>query len=190
MSDTTYDTVAKEADEVWRGDWIQTFRRKSFYPANPIVDDIDIEDIAHALSMQCRFAGHTPRFYSVAEHSVHVSRHCPLELRLWGLLHDATEAYLVDVPRPLKPMLKGYVEIENNLMQAVIKRFDLLPAEHMPPAVKAIDNRILFDERAQLMGGPVKPWNFDMEPLGIEIRGWSPEIAEMQFLDAFDRLTQ
>lgn len=179
-----------ETNEVWRGGWIQTFKRKQFFPAEPRVEDIDIEDIAHALSMQCRFAGHTRRFYSVAEHSVHVSRHCPQELRLWGLMHDATEAYLVDVPRPIKPMLKGYVEIENNLMQFVIKKFGLVPAEHMPPAVKEIDNRIMFDERNQLMGAPVGTWDFEVEPLGVEIRSWPPELAEMQFLDAFDRLTQ
>ena len=70
--------------------------------AGPNPDDIRIEDIAHALSNQCRFAGHAREFYSVAEHSVHVSQLCLPEHALWGLLHDASEAYLVDLPRPLK----------------------------------------------------------------------------------------
>ena len=84
------------------GDWIQTMSGVIFYPLDPRPEEIRIEDIAHALSHQCRFAGHCREFYSVAEHSVRVSRELPQEFMLWGLLHDASEAYLVDLPRPIK----------------------------------------------------------------------------------------
>src|SRR5690606_5290032 len=80
------------------GDWMQTFTGRAVYPLDLRPDDIDIQDIAHALSMQCRYAGHTRQFYSVAEHSVHVARWCRQygpAAALEGLLHDATEAYLV-----------------------------------------------------------------------------------------------
>src|ERR1017187_10636100 len=77
---------------------ITTFSGIHFWPLLPNPADIRIEDIAHALSNQCRFAGHAREFYSVAEHSVRVSQLCPPEDALWGLLHDASEAYLTDVP--------------------------------------------------------------------------------------------
>ena len=85
--------------------WVQTVTGKAFYPLKPDPSLISIEDIAWALSMQCRFAGHVLHFYSVAEHCVYISNSVPMEDALWGLLHDATEAYLTDVPRPLKPLM-------------------------------------------------------------------------------------
>src|ERR1039457_118422 len=84
--------------------FIGTFSGLRFWPLDPNPEKILIDDIAHALAHQCRFGGHASRFYSVAEHSVHVSRLCPPEDALWGLLHDASEAYLVDLPRPLKQL--------------------------------------------------------------------------------------
>ena len=82
--------------------FIGTFSGLRFWPLAPNLEKILVEDIAHALAHQCRFGGHASRFYSVAEHSVHVSQLCLPEHALWGLLHDASEAYLVDLPRPLK----------------------------------------------------------------------------------------
>lgn len=67
-----------------RGDWIQTFTGRRFWPLDPRPEDVCIEDIAHALSLKCRFGGHCTRFYSVAEHSVHVSNYVPAEFALWG----------------------------------------------------------------------------------------------------------
>jgi uncharacterized protein len=97
------------------GDWIQTYTGKQFWPLSPLPEDIVIEDIAHALSMQCRFGGHVRTFYSVAQHSVHVSLLVEPQYALWGLLHDAAEAYLVDLPRPIKKFSEMgllYQEIE------------------------------------------------------------------------------
>jgi hypothetical protein len=85
-----------------KGDWMQTYTGRQFWPIDPRADEIDIVDIAHALSQQCRFAGHCKSFYSVATHSWHTSNVCNSENALWGLLHDAAEAYLVDLPTPIK----------------------------------------------------------------------------------------
>src|SRR5208282_6622849 len=82
--------------------WIRTFSGGRFYVLEPRVEDVRIEDIAHALSMQCRFTGHVREFYSVAEHSVWVSRYSHREDALWGLLHDASESYIGDMSTPLK----------------------------------------------------------------------------------------
>lgn len=172
------------------GDWIQTFTGKQFWPTNPRIIDIDIRDIAHALSMMCRYNGHCQRFYSVAEHCVHVSDHCLPEYRLWGLLHDASEAYLCDIPRPIKPALTNYLQLEAQLMDAVIQRFGLEPTLPMPPSVKDIDTRILFDERDQNMLKPPKDWTDEgSKRLGVKIGNWPPHVAETMFLRAFYDLT-
>lgn len=91
-----------------KGDWIQTYTGRQFWPLDPKPEEVCIEDIAHALSQQCRYAGHTIRFYSVAQHSVEIALRVPRAAALWGLLHDAAEAYLVDLPRPVKYLMPAY----------------------------------------------------------------------------------
>jgi sialic acid synthase SpsE len=98
------------------------FLKKGLYKKRG--EKITIEDIAHALSNQCRFSGHVERFYSVAQHSVLVASFS--KNKLAGLLHDASEAYLVDVPRPIKPEFPAYAEIEKNIMQVIAKKYDLI----------------------------------------------------------------
>src|SRR5690606_28894528 len=90
---------------------------------NPNPDLIDINDIAHSLSMQCRFGGHTKVFYSVAQHSVECAKRVSPEFQLAALLHDASEAFLLDIPSPIKHRLTNYKEIENTLMQVIAKKF-------------------------------------------------------------------
>lgn len=169
------------------GDWMQTYSGKQFWPMDPRPEEIDIEDIAHALSMQCRYAGHCLRFYSVAEHCVHLSRQVSAENALWALLHDASEAYLVDVPRPVKPYLTGYHRAEGAVMSAVCARFDLPLG--MPAQVNEYDTRILSDEFQQNMATPSAPLLGVGQSLGVELRFWPPEIAKLKFLNRFESLT-
>jgi hypothetical protein len=176
--------IKDEYDIGRQGAWITTFTGKQFWPLDPLADDIDIRDIARSLSMQCRFIGHSKGFYSVAEHSLHIAGWLTPEFALWGLLHDAAEAYLGDLARPIKPYLTGYVEAEAKIMKAIVQRFNLDPIE-APKEVKEADNRIVFDERAALLAPPPEPWNFELEPLGVQIKCLSPEIAEREFLRNF-----
>jgi hypothetical protein len=97
------------------GDFMQTYTGRQYWPMDPRPHEVYIEDIAHSLSLQCRYAGHCIKFYSVAEHSVLIARHLAAtrapEVAFAGLLHDAPEAYCVDIPRPLKPYLTNYKAI-------------------------------------------------------------------------------
>jgi hypothetical protein len=168
------------------GDWIQTASGRKFWPMDPSVHDVEIGDIAHALSMLCRFGGHCLRFYSVAEHSVLLSRAAPRPHKLWALLHDASEAYLVDVPRPIKPSLGGYKEAELAIARVIAARFHL----HLgaPDIVKRLDKAILLDERAQNMTPTNEVWVGADAPLGVTLQFWSPDRARREFLDEFERL--
>jgi uncharacterized protein len=168
-------------------DWINTYTGRKFWPVEPYPDEIDIRDIAHALSMQCRFTGHSRVFYSVAQHCIHVSEHCDEADRLWGLLHDAAEAYLVDLARPVKhqPALKPYRDAEHKIMAAVVKRFDLTPEQ--PESVTIADHRMLTTEAQQLMNQHPDwlEWSDLGEPYPTTIRPMSPADAEAVFLGYF-----
>lgn len=175
-------------------DWIQTYhRKKPFWPLRPRVEDVDIIDIAHSLSQQCRYGGHTRRFYSVAEHSVLVSRAVSPENALWGLLHDATEAYLVDLPRPIKHLLPDYIAAENKLQKVIAQHFNL--PEEIPEEVHHIDKWILTNERQALMG-PTEPYEYLYDPNqwskipNVVIEGWRPNKAKKLFLERFKELTK
>lgn len=168
--------------------WIQTYSGRRFNPTNPNPDAIVIQDIAHALSMQCRFTGHTKKFYSVAQHSVLVSYICDSGDALWGLLHDASEAYLVDVPRPLKRSGKfdSYLEFEAQMQEAICKRFGLPFKE--PPSVKKADTQLLATEARDLMS-PLHPdWIQRVDPLPFLIEAWDHQKAKDMFMKRFFEL--
>jgi 5'-deoxynucleotidase YfbR-like HD superfamily hydrolase len=169
--------------------WIQTYSGRRFTPTNPNPDAIVIQDIAHALSMQCRFSGHVKEFYSVAQHSVLVSYICNFEDALWGLMHDATEAYLVDVPRPLKRSGKfdAYLDFEHKMQLAVCKRFGL--PEQEPPSVKRADTILLATEARDLMSPLRTDWTQPVEPLPFKIDPLGPRQAKDLFMKRFFELT-
>lgn len=173
--------------ELRNGDWMQTISGGQFWPIDPRPGDVRIEDIAHALSMMCRFGGHCARFYSVAEHSVLVSRAVPPADALWGLLHDAAEAYVADIVRPAKRFIRGYSEVEDRIMAAICEAFGL-PLD-MPPEVKRADNAVLADEAAQIMGPAPATWTLPEPPSGAVIVGLSPAEARAAFLARFNELT-
>lgn len=213
MSDTVYERNGKWywADETWdehgpvetreiavyhqsnyiRGmlegqPWMTTNSGRPFFPGNPMPHDFDIRDIAHALANNCRFGGHSRVHYSVAQHSVLVSQVVPPEDALWGLLHDASEAYIIDLPSPVKrlPQLAGYMEIEAKVMAAVCERFGL-PKE-MPASVKEADFRVYLTEDRDIhwnRHGPdkLKPYDFTVVPM-------SHGEAKAAFLERFVEL--
>ncbi len=173
-----------------RGDWIQTYTGRAFWPLDSLPEDVCIEDIAHALAHQCRYGGHTSRFYSVAEHSVLVSLAVPPGDALWGLLHDAAEAYCVDIPAPLKRYLPEYRDVENRVLAAVCQQFGLSPV--MPESVRDVDARIVHNERATLMRTD-REWNLPGDPValpdGIKVVGYSPRVARFLLAKRFTELT-
>jgi uncharacterized protein len=176
---------------VTRGDWMQTYTGRAFYPMAPEIDDIDPIDVAHALSLICRYGGHVKRFYSVAEHCVLMSHAVAPEHALWALLHDATEAYLSDMIRPIKQAMPEYRAAEWRMQLAIVGRFNL-PTLEPPDEVKEADNRILHDERRALMKTPPLPWgSLDGIPaLGVHIAAWWPAEAEREYLHRLDALTK
>lgn len=175
---------------VRQGDFMQTFSGRKFWSMDPRPEDVSIEDIAHALSLQCRFAGHVYKFYSVAEHSVLMAwwlyRHAGAQTALAGLLHDASEAYLVDVPRPVKPFLAGYKDAEAKVQAVIMHKYGLPP--ELPRAVKEADDRIIGDELANLK--PMEWHGRYRNPLGVRLQYWEPPRAEEKFLSAFRALSE
>lgn len=172
--------------------WIQTFTGRRFHPLTPRAEDVCIEDIAHALANQCRFSGHVRHFYSVAQHSVLVSDNCPPEDRLWGLLHDAAEAYLVDLPRPVKQGLRAnhimlFDNLESSIMSCVCARFQLPHTQ--PESVDKADVLLLATEARDLMAPLAEGWTHTPENgyavLSKKIKPMNPVDAEHYFLKRF-----
>jgi hypothetical protein len=169
--------------------WIQTFTGRQFWPLAPRAEDVCIEDIAHALAMKCRYTGHCTRFYSVAQHSVLASQIVPSNDALWALLHDATEAYLPDVARPVKQEWPEFREWEDRLCAVIAEKFGL--SMPMPDSIKHADLIMLRTERRDLMVTPPRAWRTDelAQPMVDHIfpLSWVP--AESLFLRRFGELT-
>lgn len=169
-----------------RGIFLSLASGRPFYPEDPRVEDFTIEDIAHGLSNLCRYGGHCSDFYSVAQHSVLVSHHVHPENALWGLLHDASEGLgLVDLPRPVKALLPDYHRLEKKVMAVIAKKFSLTPS--VPSEVKEVDEIVLATEKRDLMP-PGLDWGPLPDPLPEEIVPYTPQEAEMEFLDRFYEL--
>lgn len=165
--------------------WIQTYTGRKFSPLAPRPLDVSLMDIAHALSNICRFTGHSREFYSVAQHSVFVARliqtRC-FKTKLWALLHDASEAYLCDVAKPVKPLLRGYAEAEERVMRVVAQRFDL--PWPRPEEVHVADMKMLATEFRDLMGPAPEDLELEEKPVsGFTIDPLPPKEAKEMFLD-------
>ncbi|TXH55569.1 MAG: phosphohydrolase [Desulfurellales bacterium] len=180
-----------------KGDWIQTFTGGRFWPLDPRAEEIHLEDVAHALSQLCRFTGHTRAFYSVAQHSVMVSRMLGRrEDQRWGLLHDAAEAYLGDQARPIKGLLYlgggtrllRFHLVEERVLGCVAERFGL-PGS-MPGTVRLADRQALRAEAEALMGPAAQEWACKLPEYlpRVTIEPWGPERAKREFLARFDEL--
>lgn len=135
-------------------DVLQTYTGKVLKPLESSPGDFDIRDIAWSLAMQCRYNGHTNLFYSVATHCILVSWHCPVGLKRDGLLHDASEAYLSDLPSPMKARMPEYRKLELQVEEAIAQEFNL--TWPMAPAVKAADDKVFQLECSLVMGGEIE----------------------------------
>lgn len=190
------------------GDYIETYTGIKFYPLDPRPEEICIEDIAHSLSLQCRFNGHCDFFYSVAEHSVRCTeeyiRRCDVSnanpyafMRM--LLHDSAESFLSDVSAPIKPYLKGYQDIENKLLNIIYKKFgvneipkqDTLfePGINPDKLLKKVDLILLSTEAASL-GMNVSEWGLPYPPLKEQIIPWNSRSAKEKFMNDFKKFQE
>lgn len=173
-----------------RGDgWFVTSSGNKFFPLSPKPEEIHIKDIAFALSNICRFGGHV-EFYSVAEHCCHVHDACPPALKFLGLMHDATEAFIGDMVRPLRHQMDRYRQLEEDLWLVIADRFGL---PHDTSPVKPYDNQALLAERNALMeeGPNTRKWYWDhvgIQPMNCRIKCWPPIIARREFIRRYNEL--
>lgn len=199
--------MMRAGNETRVGDWMETWQGVRFYPLDPRPAEVLLADVAHHLARINRYNGACEwQHYSVAEHSVlmadwlYAEYGCPL-LAYQGLFHDAPEAYIGDMVRPLKRNMPSFVAAEAPVYDAVVMSNQVLRLAHGPDQawafhnvgghfelddrVKAADNRILVDERAQVMRQSGNTWGIDhLQPLGIQLHGWAPGEAESNFLFA------
>ena len=166
--------------------YVSTFLGNRFYLTRPHIDDVALEDIAHGLAYQCRFNGQTKSFYSVAQHSLMVMALVPPSLHRQALLHDAAEAYLGDMVKPLKQLFPEFSVIEARVMEIIGQRFavDLMKLD---PAIKRADLIALATEKRDLMPYSTEAWSYleDIAPLPDIIQPLDPQAAKEAFLAAF-----
>lgn len=173
--------------------YILTYKKIEFYPLNPKIEDIDIEDIAHALSLLCRANGHFKHFYSVGLHSINcaseaIARGYSQNVVLGCLLHDGSEAYLADITRPVKKYLPKYLEIEDVLQNKIFEKWVPSLTDEERKLVFEIDDAILYYEFTTLFGEKI----FDYEPIlkskpNFDYVEFSK--VENEFIELFQKLT-
>jgi 5'-deoxynucleotidase YfbR-like HD superfamily hydrolase len=170
--------------------YVSTFLGNRFYLTRPHIDDVAIEDIAHGLAYQCRFNGQTNAFYSVAQHSLMVMDLVPPDHRFAALLHDAAEAYLGDMVKPLKNLFPEFSVIEARVMAIIGEKFGL-DLTHLALSIKQADLVALATEKRDLMPHSTEPWSYlaEVEPLPHAIAPMSPEKAKEAFLVAYQRFS-
>lgn len=174
--------------------WILTYTGRRVWPLNLQSEDIDIRDIAHALAGENRWTSQSREWFSVGQHSLLVSEKVPSEFALWGLLHDASEAYLRDLPKPLKdlPEAQWYRDAEERAMKAICERF-WLPLE-MPQEVADADRIMAATERRDFIVGNFPDWEIKLsdgtpaKPYPEKLHPLTPGMVEKLFLDQFKRL--
>ena len=195
-------------------EWISTYLNKRVFPFDPDKNTIAIDDIAHSLAMICRWGGHALTYYSVAEHSVRVADFLYAQavksgksldeskrIAFLGLMHDATEAYVGDIPRPIKGSMflktprgmEGFRETEAHVYKVIEEALDLPPyKDGDDEMVHEADNIILVTEARDVQHGADKwdYWTDRPEPLEGIIYPMSWEIAKTTFLERYDMYRQ
>jgi hypothetical protein len=173
-----------------KGAWTQTSTGKKFYFVNTPLESIDVIDIAHSLSNICRWMGHCSEFYSVAQHSVLLSLIAPAPMKMFALFHDAHEAYLGDLARPLKRLTslgEEYTRLADPLQRTIEKRFNITPPENMDE-FHLLDSRMCVTEAAHFMENDFSNeagWMMQGAPFEISIYPWTPTNAKNAFLKRY-----
>jgi hypothetical protein len=190
----TYDGSVPDLAPPAPGPYLQTVSGRWVNPFDPDPEQLDAADIARALANQCRFGGHSRSFYSVAQHSVIVSelvegRGGDVEDAFAALMHDATEAYLGDMPHPIKHRSElgaAFKAAEDRLEQVIRERFGIKPDV---PEIKRVDRSLLATERRAFSG---ESWHWPelegVEPLDLELTAWPPDEAAAAFTRRYDEL--
>jgi uncharacterized protein len=170
--------------------WILTASGKYFDFADPQPDQIDILDIAQGLANECRYTGQCRAYYSVAQHCVLASRIVLPQYALEALLHDASEAYCKDIPRPLKQMLPDYQAVENRVHKVIREKFNLPEVESHE--VKRADLILLATERRDLMPHDSTPWPIlaNIRPMASKLIAVHSGQALSQFIRRYLELTK
>jgi len=174
-------------------DSIETYTGKYVSLSDPQLDQISIDDIARSLAVQCRFCGHCKAHYSIAEHSVHVHDQVMRKYGKGGisyaaLMHDAAEAYLGDVTRPLKALLPDYKTLEARMQGKICERFGVPLAEIINKIVKVYDDMVTRAEAFQLMPSQGVHWGISAtKVVAVPIRCYRPNKAAILFLKAFNQ---
>lgn len=173
---------------VQKGPVIMLASGATFDFLDPWSSDFTLDDIAHGLSHTCRYAGQCRSFYSVAEHSILVSELVPAEFALEGLLHDATEAFIGDITRPLKQLLPDFKSIEARVEEAIAARFAFKPG--FKQAIKPVDLQVLAAEQDQLMPAGCADWAKEdgIVPAKVKVQSLSPTAAKAAFLARYKAL--
>lgn len=169
-------------------EWIGTYSGVKFFPLEANPKDICLVDIAHALSNICRFNGHSRFFYSVGQHCILVSQELKVrgfddKTQLYGLLHDAAEAYLCDLPRPIKHNIAQYEQYEKELQQVIWKAFKLAPPDEVVwERVKAADDDVMYLEVTKLFDNP---WIGLNSKIGVNIEKMTNTQVKGKYVDTY-----
>lgn len=157
-----------------KGNWCETYTGQKFWTLDPSPYEITIVDIAHALSHICRYGGHSKHFYSVAQHSIIVSQQIKKDgynylAQLYGLMHDAAEAYICDLPRPIKICLEQYSKFEKAIQKAVYEKIGIRAPDHFQQQIiDRIDKLVMYNEAIELMHNHITD-NFDAPKIKLDI---------------------
>ncbi len=187
--------IKKKAVDLKNGAYLKTYTNKKVSVLNPQPSSIDLADIAHALSLNCRGNGQVPHFYSVAQHSINTAkeakiRGCSERIQLMALLHDAAEAYITDLIRPVKQLMPLFDEIENRYLEAIYTHFEIgkVTVEEWK-TVKEIDDALLEYDVAVLLGEPEPEdgYKFKIEP---DVACRDPKEVEAEFIQLAESLIE
>lgn len=175
-------------DEDGAAGWIETNTHNTFFYKRRNPENISIYDIAHGLAHLCRYSGQCNYFYSVAQHSCIIFDHAPTWMKMEGLMHDGAEAYISDIPRPVKTIVPEIKMLEEEIQTQIAERFRL--RYPIPSQVKILDSKLMLREAQLLFDNGVR-WTVDgLEPLNVDIKSfWSPQRSKREFLFRFEFMT-